>query len=194
MEFKDVPKGKYEVKITKLELKASKKSDDPMLACWMKIIAGECKGQNIFYYQMLTTGFGIHTANGFLKSLDSGVDIEFDNFKQYNDMLLDITEAIESEKLEYVLDYGENEKGFKTFKIEEVFYKRMIFFDFEIFYSDWLVVLADANTQTFRTIINDPDKLRRYYEKNKNEVWIGYNSRGYDQYILKGLLLDFGPV
>jgi hypothetical protein len=120
-EFKDVPKGKYEVKITKLELKASKKSDDPMLACWMKIIGGEYKGQYVFYYQMLTTGFGIHMANDFLRSLESGVEIDFDNFKQYNDMLMDITEAIETEKLEYVLDYGENDKGYKTYKIEDVF-------------------------------------------------------------------------
>lgn len=69
----------------------------------------------------------------------------------------------------------------------------MIFFDFEVFLLDWLVVLADANTQTFHTIINDPEKLRRFYEKNKDEIWIGYNSRSYDQYILKGILLDFDP-
>lgn len=69
----------------------------------------------------------------------------------------------------------------------------MIFFDFEVFRYDWLVVLADANTKAFHTIINDPDYLRRYYEKNKNEIWIGYNSRSYDQYILKGILLDFDP-
>jgi hypothetical protein len=120
-EFKDVPKAKYEVKITKLELRASKKSDEPMLACWMKIIAGQYKGQYIFYYQMLTTGFGIHAANDFLRSLESGVDIAFDNFKQYNDMLMDVMEAIEAEKLEYVLDYGENDKGYKTYKIDDVF-------------------------------------------------------------------------
>lgn len=69
----------------------------------------------------------------------------------------------------------------------------MIFFDFEVYALDWLVVLADANTRTFHTIINEPDKLRRFYEKNKNEIWIGYNSRSYDQYILKGLLLGFDP-
>lgn len=120
-DFKDVPMGKYEVKVTKLELKASKKADEPMLACWMKIIAGQYKGQYIFYYQMLTTGFGIHMANEFLRSLESGVEINFDNFKQYNDMLMDMTEAIEAEGLEYVLDYGENDKGFKTFRIEDVF-------------------------------------------------------------------------
>ncbi|MBP2655618.1 MAG: hypothetical protein H6Q73_3187 [Firmicutes bacterium] len=69
----------------------------------------------------------------------------------------------------------------------------MIFFDFEVFKIDWLVVLANANTKTFQTIINDHDKLRRYYEKNKEEIWIGYNSRNYDQYILKALLLGFDP-
>ncbi|MBP2654231.1 MAG: hypothetical protein H6Q73_1800 [Firmicutes bacterium] len=69
----------------------------------------------------------------------------------------------------------------------------MIFFDFEVFCHDWLVVLANANTQTFQTIMNNSDKLRRYYEKNKDQIWIGYNSRSYDQYILKGLLLDFDP-
>jgi len=69
----------------------------------------------------------------------------------------------------------------------------MIFFDFEVFCYDWLVVLANANTQTFHTIINDADKLRRFYEKHKEEIWVGYNSRSYDQYILKGLLLGFEP-
>ena len=120
-EYRDVPKGKYEVKITKLELKATKKADEPMLSCWLKVINGAQKGQYIFYNQMLTTGFGIHMANEFLRSLESGVEISFDNFKQFNDMIMDITEAIESEGLEYVLDYGENEKGYKTYRIEDVF-------------------------------------------------------------------------
>ena len=69
----------------------------------------------------------------------------------------------------------------------------MIFFDFEVFAYDWLVVLANANTQAFQTIANDADRLRRFYEKNKDEMWIGYNSRSYDQYILKAVLLGFDP-
>ena len=120
-EYRDVPKGKYEVKITKLELKATKKADEPMLSCWLKVINGAQKGQYIFYNQMLTTGFGIHMANEFLRSLESGVEISFDNFKQFNDMIMDIAEAIESEGLEYVLEYGENDKGYKTYRIEDVF-------------------------------------------------------------------------
>ena len=120
-EYRDVPKGKYEVKITKLELKATKKADEPMLSCWLKVIGGAQKGQYIFYNQMLTTGFGIHMANEFLRSLESGIEISFENFRQFNDLLMDITEAIESEGLEYVLDYGENDKGYKTYRIEDVF-------------------------------------------------------------------------
>jgi len=120
-DYKDVPRGKYEVKIAKLELKASKKTDEPMLACWFKIIAGQYKGQYIFYYQMLTTGYGIHSANEFLRSLDSGIEIGFENFQQFNDMLMDISEGIEAENLEYILDYGENDKGYKTYRVDDVF-------------------------------------------------------------------------
>lgn len=42
-------------------------------------------------------------------------------------------------------------------------------------------------------IINDPEKLKAYYEKFKDDIWIGFNSNNYDQYILKGILLDFDP-
>ena len=65
-----------------------------MLSCWLKVINGAQKGQYIFYNQMLTTGFGIHMANEFLRSLESGVEISFDNFKQFNDMIMDIAAAV----------------------------------------------------------------------------------------------------
>lgn len=70
----------------------------------------------------------------------------------------------------------------------------MIFYDFEVFKYDWLVVCKDSKKQLERTvIINDPDQLRAYYEENKNDVWVGYNSNHYDQYILKGILCGFNP-
>ena len=55
-----------------------------------------------------------------MKSLDSGVDVKFDNFKQYNDVILDVFEAI-NDKLAYALEYGKNSKGFNTYKITDVF-------------------------------------------------------------------------
>lgn len=42
-------------------------------------------------------------------------------------------------------------------------------------------------------IVNDAAKLREYYEAHKDEIWIGYNSRNYDQWILKGILAGFNP-
>lgn len=118
-EYKDVPAGKYEVKVTKLEL-AESKSGKPMLTCWMQILDGDYKNSYIFLNQVMHVGFGIHNANEFLRSLDSGIDVQFENFKQFHEMLLDIHEAIDGVN-EYAIEYGENSKGYKTYKIVEVF-------------------------------------------------------------------------
>jgi hypothetical protein len=120
-DFKEVPEGNYEVEVNKLELKKSKKGD-PMLSIWFKILDGEYKGSIIFYNQVMSQGFGIHNANEMLRNLDSGVDIEFVNFKKYHQMLLDVLEAVEG-SLEYELKYGKNNKGFNTYEIVNVFDK-----------------------------------------------------------------------
>ena len=67
----------------------------------------------------------------------------------------------------------------------------MNFYDFEVFTYDWLVVIINPVEQTETVIINDPEKLREYYEAHKKELWIGYNSRNYDTVILKSILLGF---
>ena len=67
------------------------------------------------------------------------------------------------------------------------------FFDFEVFLKDWLVVIINPVEKSETVIINDPEKLREYYENHKSEIWIGYNSRQYDQYIMKGILCGFDP-
>lgn len=117
--FKEVTPGKYEVKITKMELKKSKKNT-PMVSIWFEILDGEFKGNLIFYNQVISTGFGLHNCNEFLKSLDTGVDVTFESFSKYADLLNDIFEAADG-NIEYVLNYGVNSKGFNTYAIEEVF-------------------------------------------------------------------------
>lgn len=69
----------------------------------------------------------------------------------------------------------------------------MIFYDFEVFKFDWLVVLIEPNKQTETVIVNDRKELIEFYEANKEEIWVGFNSRRYDQYILKGILLGIDP-
>lgn len=65
------------------------------------------------------------------------------------------------------------------------------YFDFEVFKYDWLVVIINPFEKRVERIHNDVDKLKKYYEAHKNEIWVGFNSRHYDQYILKGLLCGF---
>lgn len=117
--YEEVPAGKYEVKIEKLELTESK-TNKPMVKAQFRIVSGDHAKQCIFMNQLVDEGFKINIMNEFLKSLDSGVEVYFDSFKQYNELILDIHEAIDG-KLEYLLDYSENKNGFKTYKIKEIF-------------------------------------------------------------------------
>lgn len=69
----------------------------------------------------------------------------------------------------------------------------MLFYDFEVFIYDWLVVINDASNRKEKVIVNDPDALQKFYEEHCNDIWTGYNSRHYDQYILKGIICGFDP-
>lgn len=67
------------------------------------------------------------------------------------------------------------------------------FYDFEVFIKDWLVVIINPYEKTEAVIVNDKEQLEKYYEAHKNEIWVGYNNRRYDQYILKAILCKFDP-
>lgn len=69
----------------------------------------------------------------------------------------------------------------------------MIFYDFEVFKDDWLAVFIDVTRKKEHVIINSPDELKALYEANKNDIWVGFNNRHYDQYIMKGILLGMNP-
>lgn len=117
--YKEVPHGKYEVEVNKMELVASKKGD-PMVTIWFKVLQGEFKGSLIFFNQVITQGFQIHIVDELLRSMDTGIDIQFENYRQYGSMLMDVMEAVD-EQLEFVLDYKEGKKGFSQYEITEVF-------------------------------------------------------------------------
>lgn len=67
------------------------------------------------------------------------------------------------------------------------------FYDFEVFKHDWLVVIMNTDTKSTTVIVNDPERLEKYYLDHKHEIFAGYNSRYYDQYIFKGILCGFDP-
>jgi len=69
----------------------------------------------------------------------------------------------------------------------------MLFYDFEVFKYDWLVVIYDSSKQKWFKIWNSEDLLTKFYNENSNQIWIGFNNRHYDQYILKGIILGMNP-
>ncbi len=111
----------YEVKLVKAEVRPTKTSGDPMATLQFKVQAGDYTGNSIFMNQVITQGFQIDILDDFLKSLDTGVDVEFIDYAQYNDMLMDIVEACEEQNLSFALEYGVNNKGYNTYKIKEIF-------------------------------------------------------------------------
>lgn len=65
--------------------------------------------------------------------------------------------------------------------------------DFEVFAKDWLCVIVNPIEKTETVIINDVEKLKKFYEKHSDDIFVGYNIRSYDQYIFKAILLDMNP-
>ena len=105
-DYKEVPVGRYEVKIDKMELKESSKGD-PMFFCQFRILQGEFSNSCLFMNQVLTQGFQIGQVNSFLRSLQVFEDdsVTFENYSQYNDLIMDVMEEVDAQGLEYLLEY-----------------------------------------------------------------------------------------
>lgn len=69
----------------------------------------------------------------------------------------------------------------------------ILFFDFEVFKHDWLVVAIDPINKKEHVIVNNRKQLEELYTQYKRDIWVGYNCRNYDQYILKGIMIGFDP-
>lgn len=121
-DFPTIPAGKYEVALVSLEIKGTKKDNRPMLAASFKILSGEYKNQRLFMNRVIygtkDDGRMIKSAVGWLNTLDSGVDVAFQDYKQFADLVMDVAEAIDG-KIEYVVEYDDSQ--FNSIKITEVF-------------------------------------------------------------------------
>ncbi|NFH01366.1 hypothetical protein FC831_13945 [Clostridium botulinum] len=56
-----------------------------------------------------------------------------------------------------------------------------------------MIVFIDIDTKEKTVILNDKNKLKEFYNIHKDDIFVGYNSRGYDQWIMKGILLGKNP-
>ena len=122
-----VPNGEYTVKIDKLEI-GETKDGRPMLKGQFRILEGAHAKACLFYNRVL---FGtkndaamIGAAISFLKSLEAmdqdghPILVEFQSYSQFNDLVMDIAEAIDADELEYVVAY--DEKAFNNIVEAEV--------------------------------------------------------------------------
>jgi len=119
-DYKEVGDGNYEVEIEKFHLTTSK-SNKPMVTLWFNILAGDNKGQKIFYNQVIDQGFGLHLSKEFLGSLGTSQYIEFKSFSQYATLIANVKD--ETDEMEFALSYGHNKKGFPTFEITDIYDK-----------------------------------------------------------------------
>lgn len=116
----DVPTGvDYEVCIDSMKLGESK-NGNPTLMIEFKIVKGKFKDRVLTMRQAVNNGYGIHNANKFLRSLDSGVEVEFEEYQQYGEMIETISKKVKG-NFEYKIKYTENDAGYKNFRIVEVY-------------------------------------------------------------------------
>lgn len=120
-QFSETPAGTYTAKVEKLEV-GETRDHRPMLRAMFRITEGDYKKRCLFMNRVL---FGtkndanmIASAVGFLRSLDSGIDIEFESYSQFAELVLDVFEDIES-TLEYEVEYDPN--AFNAVSVNDIF-------------------------------------------------------------------------
>jgi hypothetical protein len=118
----NLPDGEYTCKLEKMELGESSKGA-LMIKAQFRITKGEHKKQCIFKNCVLTgtknDGFMLHKANEFLESLDSGIDVSFEDWEQYNDLIMDIADAVQEDNLTYIVQLTKNGQ-YQDFEIVDI--------------------------------------------------------------------------
>ncbi|WP_276631663.1 MULTISPECIES: hypothetical protein [Terrisporobacter] len=73
--------------------------------------------------------------------------------------------------------------------------RRRIIIDFEVLSKGgfWMCCMKDYKTEKEHVIVNDREEFLRVFNKNKDSIWVGYNIKGYDQWIMKGIIAGIDP-
>lgn len=68
---------------------------------------------------------------------------------------------------------------------------RLIIYDVEVFCEDWLVIFKDIETGKYTCVHNDNEELKECISEDC--IYIGFNSKHYDQFIIKAICCGFTP-
>ena len=118
---KEVPAGNYTVKVEKMEVGATK-DGRPMFKVQCRILEGEFKKWCVFMNRVLygtkNDATMISSVIGWLQKLEPSMTVEFKNYSQFSDLVLDIFEEV-ADAVE--LDVAYDPEAFNSISIEEVF-------------------------------------------------------------------------
>lgn len=118
---KEVPADNYTVKIEKMEIGATK-DGRPMFKVQCRILDGEfkkwCLFMNRVIYGTKNDANMIQSVIGWLEKLEPETLVEFKNYSQFADLVLDIFEEV-ADAVE--LDVAYDPDAFNSISIEEVF-------------------------------------------------------------------------
>lgn len=68
---------------------------------------------------------------------------------------------------------------------------KIVTLDFEVFAHDWLVVIKDHETKNYTVIWNDNEAFRSCLDDEY--IYVGFNIKHYDQFIMKAVAAGFTP-
>ena len=118
---KEVPAGNYTVKVEKMEVGATN-DGRPMFKVQCRILEGEFKKWCVFMNRVLygtkNDANMISSVIGWLQKLEPSMTVEFKNYSQFADLVLDVFEEV-ADAVE--LDVAYDPKAFNSISIEEVF-------------------------------------------------------------------------
>lgn len=127
--YKELPAGKYIVKLERLEMKLTKTNPRPMVAAMFRITEGEHKKQCMFKNFIIAgtknDGGAIGSFLGWVKNLEAldedgkPFDLRFTSYDDLNGLVMDIKEAVDADDLSYEVDY-DPERKFKEILINKV--------------------------------------------------------------------------
>lgn len=68
---------------------------------------------------------------------------------------------------------------------------QLVTYDCEVFAYDWLVVFKDKETGVYTCIWNDNEALKMAL--SEDSIYVGFNSKHYDQFIIKAIAYGYSP-
>lgn len=118
---KEVPAGNYTVKVEKMEVGATN-DGRPMFKVQCRILEGEFKKWCVFMNRVLygtkNDANMISSVIGWLQKLEPSMTVEFKNYSQFSELVLDIFEEV-ADAVE--LDVAYDPEAFNSISITEVF-------------------------------------------------------------------------